>query len=223
MEPITVHTNYMDSVFDPKHHRKVVRILRQGQNKDVWDSETDTWNEVKREPIKFDTLVGTGMSGALIVPNLARILKCNWFIVRKPSEKAHSSNIGEGTLGQRWLFVDDLIDMGETFNRVAEAIDDLVKRHKQMQWTYTFRPREDINVEFAGAHLYNSLITYTPEELYEDHHAGRRLYTNPINVAKREKERLARVEAYNARYEQTYTDKALSAKDALTAWQPLTW
>jgi hypothetical protein len=76
------------------------------------------------EPIAVDTPVGTGLSGALVVPGVARILKLNWAIVRKPNEVTHASYPFEGVLGRRWLFVDDRVETGATLRRVRAAIDD---------------------------------------------------------------------------------------------------
>lgn len=70
----------------------------------------------------FDTLVGTGLSGALVVPGVARILEKYWVIVRKEGDGSHSSYPYEGILGERWLFVDDRIETGATLKHVREVI-----------------------------------------------------------------------------------------------------
>lgn len=72
--------------------------------------------------VQYDTLVGTGMSGALIVPTLARALDQHWLIVRKPKDGSHSWHPFIGKLGRRWIFVDDFIDSGATRKRVLAAI-----------------------------------------------------------------------------------------------------
>ncbi len=71
---------------------------------------------------EFDTLVGTGLSGALIVPTLARALDVHWLLVRKPNDGTHGNTAAEGKLGARWLFVDDFIDSGATLERVTEVV-----------------------------------------------------------------------------------------------------
>lgn len=78
---------------------------------------------VKNHPV--DTLIGTGLSGALVVPYLGRALRKNWGVVRKPGDSAHSRHLFEGTLGARWMLVDDLVDTGKTVKRVVEAIQEL--------------------------------------------------------------------------------------------------
>lgn len=84
---------------------------------------------MKSEKVKYDTMVGTGLSGALIVPQLARELDKHFMIVRKEAEDHHSSIVLEGKLGKRWLFVDDLISTGTTAQRVYDEI----RNHARMR------------------------------------------------------------------------------------------
>jgi adenine/guanine phosphoribosyltransferase-like PRPP-binding protein len=79
---------------------------------------------------KFDTFVGTGLSGAVIVPRLAEDLGLNWLVVRKDNDGSHSDLPVEGTLGRRWLFVDDFVSTGATFKRVHSVIE-AVTAHRQ--------------------------------------------------------------------------------------------
>lgn len=94
--------------------------------------------------LKFDTLVGTGLSGALVVPYLGRALRKHWGIVRKEGGGVHSGNTFEGSLGSRWIMVDDLIDTGRTVERVTEAVRVLADS-------------ADHVTEFAGFWGYDSL------------------------------------------------------------------
>lgn len=71
---------------------------------------------------EIDTLVGTGVSGALVVPYIGRVLDVHWALVRKPTEGSHSPHLVEGTIGECWVLVDDLVDTGATLKRVEEAI-----------------------------------------------------------------------------------------------------
>lgn len=80
--------------------------------------------------VRFDTLVGTGLSGALIIPRLAKELGADWLIMRKPDDGTHSSYPAEGALGKRWLFVDDCISTGSTYARVFNAIKDIKATYK---------------------------------------------------------------------------------------------
>jgi len=120
-----------------------------------------------REPIVVDTLVGTGLSGALVVPGVARILKLNWVVVRKPNEASHASYPFEGTLGRRWLFVDDRVETGATLRRVREAIDDGARRYGPIDDTvfsvYGGR-RQLFATTFVGYYVY----MYARLSLHED-------------------------------------------------------
>ena len=92
--------------------------------------------------IKFDTMVSRGLSGALVVPMLARALRKNWLIIRKDNDGSHSSKKVEGTLGERWMFIDDLVSSGHTRKICFEAVDDLCRECNFASafvgtWTYT--------------------------------------------------------------------------------------
>lgn len=83
--------------------------------------------------VEFDTLVGMGLSGALVIPTLARALDKNFFIVRKKGTKCHSRSIGEGHVGERWIFVDDFVDSGKTRRQVQKA---MAKVEESVKTTY---------------------------------------------------------------------------------------
>lgn len=74
--------------------------------------------------VEYDTMIGTGLSGTLVVPTLARILGKHWAIVRK-ERSVHTSIMVEGTIGERWLFVDDFVSSGTTRRTVQAAVRDL--------------------------------------------------------------------------------------------------
>lgn len=95
----------------------------------LWDAftEIDSITEAVSEILtdiapEIDTLVGTGVSGALVVPYIGRVLDVHWALIRKPTEGSHSDLLVEGTIGECWVLVDDLIDTGATLKRVEEAI-----------------------------------------------------------------------------------------------------
>lgn len=92
--------------------------------------------------VKFDSIVGRGMSGALVVPKLADALGVAWGVVRKPGDGTHSMNKDmEGCLGTRWVFVDDLVSSGRTFRESCMAVDRVMLEHRY--WT-----------ELVGCYLY---------------------------------------------------------------------
>lgn len=75
--------------------------------------------------VKYDTLVGTGFSGALVVPALAMRVRKPFILVRKEGDGSHHSGRLIGNLGQRWIFVDDFVSSGATRTRVMEAVSSL--------------------------------------------------------------------------------------------------
>lgn len=79
-------------------------------------------------PNDFDTLVGTGISGTLVVPVLARALGKDFLIVRKPGDSHHhGSAVAEGNFNDsgKWLFVDDGIGTGTTYSRIRTVVNKL--------------------------------------------------------------------------------------------------
>ncbi len=79
---------------------------------------------LRNSGIEHDTIVVTGISGMLVGPMLAAMTNKNIVIVPKPDDTHHhrSSNGPIGEIGNRWVFVDDLIATGTTHRRVQDAI-----------------------------------------------------------------------------------------------------
>lgn len=79
--------------------------------------------------VDFDTLVGTGFSGGIVVPALALSMGKKFVLIRKEGDDSHHGGgrlVGE--LGARWIFVDDFVDSGRTRARVIRKINDASKR-----------------------------------------------------------------------------------------------
>lgn len=74
--------------------------------------------------IDFDTFVGTGSSGNYLMHRLAERMGKHVLIVRKEQERRASHNAMEviGSLGRRWVFIDDFVSTGESFRRVRDAV-----------------------------------------------------------------------------------------------------
>jgi hypoxanthine phosphoribosyltransferase len=124
----------------------------------AWATKT-----LRENHVRYDTLVGTGLSGALIVPLLARALHKNWAIVRKADDKStHSGSRIEGTVGRRWVFVDDLIATGSTRHHVKDMIRDFAEYH-------------DFKTTYVGDLLYETGVYRAPREA--DFWAGTRALT----------------------------------------------
>lgn len=113
--------------------------------------------QVMLEGVKYDTLVGTGLSGTLVVPRLAEYLGKDWAIVRKRDENSHRERLVEGTqFGKRWIFVDDFMQYGGTTRRVLKEVSILAERsgfkttfvgkffYNKFEWEPWVSPTEDL-------------------------------------------------------------------------------
>lgn len=92
--------------------------------------------------VEYDTMIGTGLSGSLVIPVLARALGKHFAIIRK-EPSAHTSAQFEGEIGDRWIFVDDFIATGLTMSIVLRTVKEISLQHGE-------RPK------FAGAYLYDT-------------------------------------------------------------------
>ena len=75
--------------------------------------------------IEFDTIVGTGFSGGIVIPALALSMGKKFVLIRKEGDDSHHGGgrlVGE--LGERWIFVDDFVSSGKTRTRVISKIAD---------------------------------------------------------------------------------------------------
>lgn len=70
----------------------------------------------------FDSIACCGVSGLMVVPQIAELLNKNIVIVRKPDEKRYSEFYIEGVAPFRYIVVDDLICSGDTFKWIRQAI-----------------------------------------------------------------------------------------------------
>lgn len=75
--------------------------------------------------VEFDTLVGTGFSGGIVIPSLALALGKQFVLIRKETDDSHHGR-GRllGQLGSRWIFVDDFVSSGKTRQRVIEKVQE---------------------------------------------------------------------------------------------------
>jgi hypothetical protein len=76
--------------------------------------------------VKVNSLLGRGLSGALVIPAIARVMGIPFAIMRKNDENSHGrAGMFEGTLTDNWVFVDDFIDTGRTFQECCNNIADM--------------------------------------------------------------------------------------------------
>ncbi len=95
--------------------------------------------------VDYDTMIGTGLSGALVIPILARAMGKHFAIIRKPGDSRHAYQQFEGEIGDRYVFVDDFVSSGETRDRVRTVVKNLTTN------TYDGQPSL-----FVGSYLYDS-------------------------------------------------------------------
>ena len=103
--------------FDHASHLDVIR-------QDVRQRAIDTAVK-KLQKVDFDTIAFSGVSGALIAPGVASRLNKEIIMVRKERDTDNHSGGRqvEGFLdAQKYIFLDDLISCGRTFNRVREKV-----------------------------------------------------------------------------------------------------
>ena len=99
--------------------------------------------------IKFESMVGTGLSGALVIPLLAQEFDVPFALIRKNVHNSHALRIWEGTITDNWLFVDDFISTGSTAYNVMNAV-----------WNITRGEAHPV-----GAYLYSETYAF-PNEVY---------------------------------------------------------
>ena len=81
--------------------------------------------------VDFDTLVGTGFSGGVVIPSLALALGKKFVLIRKETDDSHHGKgrlLGE--LGSRWIFVDDFVSSGSTRKRVINKIEETARDYE---------------------------------------------------------------------------------------------
>jgi orotate phosphoribosyltransferase len=97
--------------------------------------------------VDFDTLVGTGFSGGIVIPALALAMGKKFVLIRKETDDSHHGKgrlLGE--LGQKWIFVDDFVSSGRTRQRVIDKVKEV-----------------DSDTEYVGQYMYVNYSNQGPE------------------------------------------------------------
>ena len=89
---------------------------------------------------EFDTIACCGISGLLVVPQIAELLNKHILIIRK-NEKCYSEFRMEGVAPFRYVVVDDLICSGSTIKRIKNTIKDDYPRARCVG-VYCYLPEE---------------------------------------------------------------------------------
>lgn len=101
--------------------------------------------------VDFDTIVGTGFSGGIVIPALALRLRKKFVLIRKEGDDSHHGGgrlLGE--LGQRWIFVDDFVSGGNTRRRVISKISQAVT------WNETWTVQSPVETTLVGQYMYTN-------------------------------------------------------------------
>ena len=79
------------------------------------------YSRLKNMVDDFDTIACCGISGIMVVPQIAELLRKNILIVRKNVD-GYSKFILEGAYGRRYIIIDDLICSGSTCKYITRQI-----------------------------------------------------------------------------------------------------
>lgn len=127
-------------------------VRNSGYTREALDHDLSDLVEKAKDslPSDVDTLVGTGLSGTLVVPHLGRALGLYWGIMRKPSDfegrSSYAHEVYEGSLGRKWALVDDFVSSGDTVIRVLKQMTEAVE---PLDW------RLGWDTEFQGVFQYS--------------------------------------------------------------------
>ena len=88
----------------------------------------------------FDSIACCGVSGLMVVPQIAELLNKNIVVVRK-GEKCYSEFRTEGVAPFRYIILDDLICSGSTVKHIKRVIKDEYSRSKCVG-VYCYLPNE---------------------------------------------------------------------------------
>lgn len=73
--------------------------------------------------IRYDTMVGTGISGALVVPAVGRAMRKRWALIRKHGVSSHAEDVHyEGVIGDAFIIVDDWVSTGATVGNILGSL-----------------------------------------------------------------------------------------------------
>lgn len=78
--------------------------------------------DLRRIADSFDSIACCGVSGLLVVPQIAELLNKHIVIVRKKDEKRYSDFYIEGVSPFRYVIIDDLICSGDTMKWIQNTI-----------------------------------------------------------------------------------------------------
>jgi len=119
---MAIHSTYLAVLFHPAKFRKAL-----------------DYAERELAGIEFDGIAVTGNSGTIFGGALAARMDKGLFLIRKPGTDCHSSYKVEGDdMRRTYIFVDDLVCSGATFERVWKAMEEKFPGTKYVgRYTYS--------------------------------------------------------------------------------------
>jgi adenine/guanine phosphoribosyltransferase-like PRPP-binding protein len=78
--------------------------------------------DLRKTKDQFDSIACCGVSGLLVVSQIAELLNKHIVIVRKPNDKSYSDFPLEGVTPFRYVIIDDLICSGNTIRHIKNTI-----------------------------------------------------------------------------------------------------
>ena len=89
----------------------------------------------------FDSIACCGVSGMMVVPQIAELLNKNIVVVRKGGDKCYSAFLTEGANPFRYIILDDLICSGSTIKHIKKTIKNEYARSSCIG-AYCYLPHE---------------------------------------------------------------------------------
>jgi adenine/guanine phosphoribosyltransferase-like PRPP-binding protein len=86
-----------------------------------------TFSDIRKLQLDFDTIVASGISGLMVAPPVAELLDKNLCVVRTTS-KCYSEFVVEGVVPSRYIIIDDLICSGSTIKRIMREMKEHAPR-----------------------------------------------------------------------------------------------
>lgn len=96
----------------------------------------DTYTNLKKYDGSYDAIACCGISGLMVVPQVAELLKKNIVVVRKSTD-GYSDFMVEGASTRQYIIIDDLICSGGTVKHIIKNIEEELPRAKCIGvWSY---------------------------------------------------------------------------------------
>lgn len=97
--------------------------------------------DLRKMSDQFDSIACCGVSGLMVVPQIAELLNKNIILIRKQNEKCYSDFTIEGVKPFRYIILDDLICSGDTVRHIQRNISNEYEM-TQCVGLYCYMPEE---------------------------------------------------------------------------------